>query len=277
MESPARPKSLTMDEEDDAPAQDNRKSTMSMHQSKKRTIERLDDDGDSPPPQDSTQPTLDIGNGICIPWYTNDKNKLYSWDGGTDWDVVKTTGIIKNVLSNRDGSSKTFELRSGLLKTGVRYNAQLSHSVSVKTGGVHKFLFTIQFIPISGDYTTSPSSISIGIENSTADLYVWQLTSGNKFGYLPELEDKPRELDVLNRHMIHFLRLLLWVNSAIPQSANLKDNSISFIKMIRFYIETPKEKGFAQLLKNIREGTVWRAQSKGKSEKWIDCDLKNFS
>jgi hypothetical protein len=162
-------------------------------------------------------------------------------------------------------------------KTGVRYNAQLSHSVSVKTGGVHKFLFTIQFIPISGDYTTSPSSISIGIENSTADLYVWQLTSGNKFGYLPELEDKPRELDVLNRHMIHFLRLLLWVNSAILQSANLKDNSISFIKMIRFYTETPKEKGFAQLLKNIREGTVWRAQSKGKSEKWIECDLKNFS
>jgi hypothetical protein len=25
------------------------------------------------------------------------------------------------------------------------------------------------------------------------------------------------------------------------------------------------------------EGTVWRAQSKGKSEKWIECDLKNFS
>ena len=209
------------------------------------------------------QSTMNIGRGVCIPWYTEAQRDLYEYDGGGIFDVPKTANIIQEVLRNRT-------LFTCIFRSTPAYSAHLSHSV--RGDGTNIFLFRIVTVALSKHFPGAVREVSIGIENSISDPVFWQLTSGNKHGRLPEKGS--RELEVLMRVLRHFLRLLSWVNSILSKThQSLSDSSILFINKIRFLMHHANEKEFGLILETMGAGWV-----KNKpNARWIDCELKAFS
>ena len=210
--------------------------------------------GNDPP---ARQSTMNIGHGVHIPWYTEAQRDWYEFDGGGIFDVPKTASIIHDVLRNRTSFTCVF-------RSTPAYSAHVSHSV--RDNGTSNFLFQIITVAHSKCFPGDSREVSIGIEHSISDPLFWQLTSGNIHGRLPEKRSK--ELEVLMRHLRHFLRLLSWINSILKKEA-----SISFIKKIRFTMQYAKEKEFGLILESLEAGWVM----KKPNLKWIDCELKDFT
>jgi hypothetical protein len=209
------------------------------------------------------QSTMNIGNGVWIPWYTEAQRDWYEFDGECIFDVPKTASIIHDVLRNRTLITRVFRITPA-------YSAHLSHSL--RDNGTYIFLFRIVTVAHSKYFPGDSREVSIGIENSISDPLFWQLTSGNKLGRLPEKRSK--ELEVLMRLSRHFLRLLSWVNSILKKShPSISDDSILFIQKIRFIMQHPKEKEFGLILESLEAGWV----KKKTNGRWIDCELKAFT
>ena len=209
------------------------------------------------------QSIMDIGNDVFIPWYTEVERDWYEFDGGCKFDVPKTAIICHDVIRNRTSFTRVF-------RSTASYSAHLSHSV--RADGTYTFLFRIITVANSVYFPGDSREVSIGIENSISDPLFWQLTSGNKHGRLPEKSSK--ELQVLMRHLCHFLRLLSWVNSILNESKKrISEASILYITKIRFIMQHSNEKAFGLILESLDAGWV----VKNANSRLIDCELKAFT
>jgi hypothetical protein len=223
------------------------------------------EDDEYVPPVISTRPELlmmDIGKGFSIPWFEEAEEDWYTFDGVRRWDVLHAVGIIRDILLCQLGTSTKFTLRATL-----QYNAYLSHSK--KNDGTHRFLLELK--SVANNFVPGESQIiSIGVENSITDPLFWQLTSGNVHSRFPETPT--RLFCVMMTLLRHFFRLLSWVNSIMPR---VRDESILFLKSIRFYMENSREREFAHMCLLQAHPDGWK-QVKPKSN-WVHVELKDFT